>query len=196
MRNGIPIGGPVQSTTVHVLNGTRSAATGEIGELCIGGEGLALGYLGNDDLTEEKFPILLIDGLETRVYRTGDRGFVDSEGILHFSGRGDQQVKIRGHRIEPQEIEVHGSSLPEVAQCAAIPVPGTLGTYDSLAFFYTSPKSAGSTTPSQQAEKIREAFQQKLPPYAVPGSVHHMDRLPVTTNGKIDRAALVVLLQD
>lgn len=196
IRNGIPIGGPIQATTLHVLNGTRPAVAGEIGELCIGGEGLALGYLGNDDLTEEKFPTILIDGLETRVYRTGDLGFVDDEGIHHFTGRGDRQVKIRGHRIEPQEIEAHGNSLPEVAQCAVIPVADALGAYESLAFFYTSPKSVGPVTPSQQEESIREAFHQKLPPYAVPASVHRLDRLPVTINGKIDRSALVALLQN
>ncbi|MCX5383340.1 amino acid adenylation domain-containing protein [Streptomyces sp. NBC_00083] len=187
---GVPIGREVPGTEVHVLDPDGFAcAPGTAGELCLAGTGLAHGYLGDPDLTAARFPEHPVEGRQLRYYRTGDRGFRDADGVLHFTGRTDRQVKIRGHRIEPEEIEAHASALPGIAGCAAVPVPGELGTYDRLALFYT----ADGEEPGPP-EAVRRSLGRVLPPHAVPDVVQRMERLPVTANGKIDRSLLLAAL--
>ncbi|MFG2986628.1 amino acid adenylation domain-containing protein [Streptomyces sp. NPDC048258] len=189
-QHGVPIGRPVPGTEVHVLDGEgRACDPGEVGELCISGAGLAREYLGDPELTAARFHEGPVDGSPLRYYRTGDRGFRDAEGVLHFTGRTDRQVKIRGHRIEPEEIEAHAAGLPGVAGCVAVPVPGELGNYDRLALFYTADgEDAGPP------ELLRRSLGRRLPPHAVPDVVQRVDRLPVTANGKIDRSRLLATL--
>jgi D-alanine--poly(phosphoribitol) ligase subunit 1 len=187
--DGVPIGRPVPGTEVHVLDADDHVCPpGAAGELCVSGAGLATGYLHDRELTAARFGDVVIDGRRRRVYRTGDRGYRDADGLLHFTGRVDRQVKVRGYRIEPEEIEACAGGLPQVSRCAAVPVPGELGTYDWLALFYTG------GTPADDVSGIRRSLAQRLPAYAVPDVVRRVDRLPITSNGKIDHAALLSML--
>ncbi len=186
---GIPIGVPVPGRRVHVLSEDREAGPGTTGEICVSGEGLAAGYLDDDPLTTRRFPTLTIDGARTRVYRTGDLGFQDADGVLHFLGRGDRQVKIRGHRVEPEEVEAAARGLSGVRECAVVPVPGKNESHEGLALFYTPAKNAdGSDGPDPKA--LRRTLATLLPRHLVPGVVRSRDRLPLTASGKLDRTAL------
>ncbi|WKE69707.1 amino acid adenylation domain-containing protein [Streptomyces sp. WP-1] len=186
--HGVPVGRPVPGTRVHVLDGAgRECPPGVTGELCVSGAGLALGYLGDPDLTAACFTEHPSAG--TRLYRTGDHGLRDADGVLHFTGRTDRQVKIRGYRIEPEEIETHAAELPGITHCVAVPVPGELGNYDRLALFYTS---AADT--EEDPVLLRRSLSLRLPAHAVPDVVRRVERLPVTANGKVDRSELLATL--
>jgi hypothetical protein len=100
----IPIGSPLPGTEVHILDGGRACAAGEVGELHLAGDGLAVGYLDDEELTARRFVEIDTAAGPRRVYRTGDLGFRSPNGLIHFIGRTDEQLKMRGHRIEPQEI--------------------------------------------------------------------------------------------
>jgi D-alanine--poly(phosphoribitol) ligase subunit 1 len=197
--DGIPLGRPVPETGIHVIDG----------EICVSGGGLALGYLGADEGSAERFVDRVIDGARVRVYRTGDRGRLDAGGVLHFMGRTDRQVKVRGYRIELAEIESVAGRLSGVGQCVAVPVPAPGGAPDShgrLALFYTAGPSAESSAGSSAGPPvglsadesdplvIRERLAATLPRYAVPEVIQRVSRIPVTANGKTDAAALVAEL--
>lgn len=175
---GIPIGSPMPETGVHVLDG----------EICVSGTGLALGYLGREDLTAAAFPTVAVDGVPTRVYRTGDHGFLDAEGVLHFQGRRDRQVKIAGHRIEPGEVETAVRNTPGIRACAVLPVPDAHGGHSALALFYV----ADDGGPEPRA--LRRELIARLPRYLVPGVIRREDALPLNANGKLDRARLLAAL--
>lgn len=192
---GIPIGRPVPATGVHVLEDGRELPPGDVGELCVSGAGLATGYLNDESLTAVKFPHVDLDGKPVRVYRTGDRGFLRPDGVFCFSGRADRQLKVRGHRIEPGEIEAHSNALTQVAQSVLVPVTCELGSVESLALFYTpadAEASKGDGTDEERA--IRLALGLSLPAYAVPDQIHRITRIPITPNGKTDRSALEAML--
>ncbi|GAA3445147.1 hypothetical protein Pve01_45600 [Planomonospora venezuelensis] len=199
---GIVIGRPIANTTVHVVDGTgRTVPVGVPGELLIGGAGVATGYLGRPALTAERF-VPGPDG--TRRYRTGDRVRLLRDGTLEFLGRTDNQVKLRGHRIEPGEIEAAMDACPGVRQSVAA-VRGDL----LVAYVVPDPAGTGSTAgPAGEAgsageaaggeedayrdlpDRVRERLARELPGYLVPGVVTVVDALPLTPNGKIDRSAL------
>ncbi|MFF5727189.1 amino acid adenylation domain-containing protein [[Kitasatospora] papulosa] len=187
---GIPVGRPVPGRHVEVMSGGRRSGTGTVGEICVSGEGVALGYLDDPALTARRFPTVILDGLPTRVYRTGDLGFQDSEGVLHFSGRADRQVKVRGHRVEPEEVEAVSRALPGVGECALVPVLGRSGRYERLALFYSRDGADGAPGPPDP-RAVRRRLAGVLPPHLVPDLVRREDDLPLTANGKLDRAALV-----
>ena len=177
--DGIPLGRPVPGTRVHVIDG----------EICVSGAGVALGYLGQDDRTADRFVDRRIDGEPVRVYRTGDRGRLDTDGVLHFLGRADRQVKVRGYRIEPAEIESVASRLSGVRQCVVVPVPAADGvpdSYDKLALFFTAEDSAAADPLA-----IRERLTARLPRYAVPEVIRRVPVIPVTAHGKTDARALL-----
>jgi non-ribosomal peptide synthetase component F len=182
---GIPIGRPVPGTGIHLLGD----------ELCVSGDGLALRYLGDETSTAHAFPTLDLDGHAVRVFRTGDTGFRDADGTWHFTGRSDRQVKIRGHRIEPDGVEAEAAALPQVASCAAVPLPGALGTYERLALFYT-PRPGTGHAPGGDPSGVRAALARTLPRHCVPDLVRAVERLPVTPNGKVDHAALAAYAAD
>jgi amino acid adenylation domain-containing protein len=187
---GIPLGVPVPETTVYVVDGGRLAAPGAVGEVCLAGAGLALGYVGDADATAAAFTELTVDGEPVRVYRTGDLGLLDAAGVLHFRGRADLQVKIAGHRIEPGEVEAAARRVPGVREAAVVAVPAATGSgYDRLALFYTADEPAA---PAPAA--LRRALAATLPRYLVPHAVHRRDALPTTITGKLDRTALLATL--
>lgn len=103
--HGIPLGTAVPGTGIHVLDGATAVPPGTLGEICVSGEGLADGYLGDEAATAAGFTTFDPGGGPRRIYRTGDLGRLDDEGVLHFHGRADRQVKISGHRVEPAETE-------------------------------------------------------------------------------------------
>ncbi|MFG1810664.1 amino acid adenylation domain-containing protein [Streptomyces sp. NPDC049040] len=160
-----PIGRPIGGTRI-VLRGPHGEPVppGSPGELCIGGEGLADGYLGRPDLTAERF--VLIDG--QRYYRSGDRARLRPDGQLEFLGRLDDQVKLRGFRIEPGEIEARLGGRGAVAVHGETLVGYTVG------------------DPARLADGLRAA----LPQHLVPSVWVELDALPLTPGGKLDRAAL------
>ncbi|MDH6440269.1 D-alanine--poly(phosphoribitol) ligase subunit 1 [Streptomyces sp. SAI-144] len=193
--DGIPLGSPVPATAVHVLDGVAEAAPGEVGELCVSGDGLAVGYLADDALTEACFSrVRLRDGERVRVYRTGDLGYADERGRMRFTGRSDRQFKVRGHRLEPEEIESCAATLAPVTRSTVVPIPGELGTYDGIALFYTGDDGPSAAADDGECTEIRALLGRRLPSYAVPDVVTRVDRFPVTGNGKVDSRALLALL--
>jgi D-alanine--poly(phosphoribitol) ligase subunit 1 len=181
----LPIGRPIQNTRVYVLadDASRLCEPGETGELCLAGDGLAVGYLGRPDLTAAAFVHRRIDGVSERLYRTGDLGKLLPDGNLAFEGRLDDQVKINGFRIELGEITHHLTAHPMVKQnCVA--VRDNRGDRSLVAFVVP----AG---PQTSAAALREHLAATLPHYMVPAHIHICDSLPLTPNGKVDRRALL-----
>ncbi len=183
--SSIPIGRPIANTVAHVLDRHLSPVpVGVRGELCIGGDGLARGYLGRPELTAERFVLDPTgDGHGGRLYRTGDLVRRLPSGDIEFIGRMDSQVKIRGHRIEPGEIEGGLASHPSVRACAVIVREDAPG--DKRLCAYVVPAGDGA------AEAVlREHLSATLPDYMVPAAFVVLAALPLTPNGKVDRAAL------
>ncbi|MDH6578815.1 amino acid adenylation domain-containing protein [Kitasatospora sp. MAP5-34] len=188
--HGIPIGRPAPATAVHLLDGGALVADGVPGEICVAGDGLALGYLDNPGANAEKFVTTDLDGVPTRLYRTGDVACRDADGVLHYLGRADRQIKISGYRVEPAEIEHAALRLPGVRECAVlpVPVPGADGAWDRLALFYRGDHTCPE--PSSLQGELAEV----LPHYLVPPTVRRVDALPRSANGKLDQAVLLDLL--
>ena len=181
----VPIGSPIPGT-VHVVLGPngRPVPDGEPGELYIGGRGIAAGYLRRDDLTAERF-VQLDAGSEAGHddiwYRTGDLVRADSQGRLTFLGRVDQQVKVRGFRIEPGEVEAVLLTSPLVDDIAVD--ARDVGGRSHLTAWFVS-----AETPT--AAGLRDHVAAQLPSHMVPTFFVHVDRIPLLPNGKTDRAAL------
>ncbi|MFE3543415.1 amino acid adenylation domain-containing protein [Nocardia sp. NPDC059177] len=175
----VPLGLPFGASTCHVVRADGTpAAPGEEGELHVGGDGLALGYLGDPTLTAERFVRLPAVEPNGVLYRTGDRA-VWIDGLLEFRGRLDRQVKLRGVRIELDEVEARLRAHPEVGEAVVEVVAGVLTAYLTAA-------RAGRPLP---LPRLRAYCAQWLPPQAVPELVA-LDHLPVTSGGKVDRARL------
>lgn len=188
---GVPVGRAVAGTTVLVLaeDGSR-CGPGEFGEICIAGSGLAICYLGDPDLTAEKFPTVVLDELPVRIYRTGDIGLTDDDGVLHFRGRRDRQVKISGHRVEMAEIEAAARRLDGVRACVAVPVTAPDGHVSRLALFYVADPDSALENGGGEPVGVRKALASTLPSYLLPSVVQRLERFPVTANGKVDGAQL------
>lgn len=186
---GVPysIGAPVAGAAVYLLDDAlRAVAQGEIGELCIGGPGLARGYLDNEALTRERF--VFKDG--RRLYRTGDLARMLPDGNVQFLGRGDDQVKIRGNRVELGEIEAQLQALPTVRNAAvAATAPDNASDKEIVAFLMAEPGAAATEQPDFRDLRARLAA--ILPDYMVPAAFVAVDAFPLTPNGKIDKAALL-----
>ncbi|TFF13345.1 amino acid adenylation domain-containing protein [Pseudomonas sp. BCA14] len=170
-----PIGRPLGNVICRVLDEQfNSVPLGVPGELCIGGIGLARGYLGRAGLTAERF---VADHQGTRLYRTGDRARWSAEGVLEYLGRLDQQVKLRGFRVEPEEIEARLLALDGIAQAVVLVRDAKLIGY------YTAPAGL-----DEQA--VKSALAAELPEYMVPALLMRLDAMPLSPSGKIDRRAL------
>ncbi|MGH7722417.1 MAG: non-ribosomal peptide synthetase [Candidatus Dormibacteria bacterium] len=182
----ISVGRPIGNTRTYVLNRARQPVpVGVAGELFIGGEGVAAGYLGRPDLTDERFlPDPWVPG--GRIYRTGDRARVLGDGRLQHLGRLDQQLKIRGFRVEPGDIEVALRSHPQVGAAVVISHRGPDGSSRLAA--YVVPQG-----PQPSVSELRRSLRALLPEHMIPSTFVWLDALPLTTNGKLDRAALAEL---
>ncbi|MFE2972154.1 amino acid adenylation domain-containing protein [Streptomyces sp. NPDC059340] len=181
----LPIGRPIQNTRLYVLadDARRLCGPGETGEICLAGDGLAVGYLGRPDLTEAAFVHRRIDGERERLYRTGDLGRLLPGGDVVFEGRRDDQVKINSFRIELGEITHHLNSHPLVKQ-SCVAVRDNQGDKSLVAFVVP-------TGPDASPARFREHLTTKLPRYMVPAQIHLCERFPLTPNGKIDHRALL-----
>jgi natural product biosynthesis luciferase-like monooxygenase protein len=182
----VPIGRPIANTAIHVVDrGLRALPPGSLGELLIGGAGVARGYLGRPELTAERFvpdPFSASPG--SRLYRTGDLARYLMDGTLEFHGRIDQQVKVRGHRIEPGEIEAALQAHPAVRECV-VAARQTGGETRLVAWLVPS-DGAGSLS----ASGLRAFLLNRLPEPLIPSAFVPLERLPLTPNGKLDRRAL------
>jgi amino acid adenylation domain-containing protein len=182
----VPIGRPIANTQLYILDRYREPVpVGVSGELYIGGAGVARGYLNAPELTAQKF---IADpfsgGPGARLYRTGDIARYRPDGIIEYFGRCDDQVKVRGFRIELGEIEAALLALPSVRQAAVVVGEQNPGDKRLVAYVV---QEFGAEQPERL---LREALRQRLPAYMVPAFFVEMEALPLTGNGKVDRAAL------
>jgi amino acid adenylation domain-containing protein len=184
----IPIGRPIANTTLRVLNARGELVpVGVIGELYIGGAGVARGYLGRAELTGERFVSGLSVAPDERFYRTGDLVRWLPEGVIEFVGRADGQVKIRGYRIEVGEIEAALQRVQGVRACAVLAREDRPEQKRLVAYYVIDADAADrSVTP----QFLREQLARDLPEFMLPTIYVRLDALPVTTNGKLDRRAL------
>lgn len=180
---GVPVGRGAPGLELQVLTDRGQAAEGEIGELHISGPRLALGYLGMPE--HPAFREFEVDGHRHRWYATGDL-VAHRDGLLYFAGRRDRQVKVRGHRVEPAEVEAIMSVVPGVASCRVVPVPGDHGIEGIAAFWTAAPVDVEDVE-----HLLRQRITTELPPYARPRVVVRVDELPITANGKLDERALL-----
>ncbi|MFF8959712.1 amino acid adenylation domain-containing protein [Streptomyces sp. NPDC014894] len=182
-----PIGGPLTGVRLHVLDTMlRPAPPGAVGELYAAGPGVAQGYLGRPGLTAERFTAEPGGPPGSRMYRTGDLVSRDERGVLRYHGRGDDQIKIRGFRVEPGEIAAALQSDPAV-RTAAVTVrqDGAGGPRRLVGYLVPADPSAAIDT-----DAVRAGLARSLPDHMVPGALVTVDALPVTPNGKLDTAAL------
>ncbi|XOV73036.1 MAG: amino acid adenylation domain-containing protein [Verrucomicrobiota bacterium] len=180
----VPIGKPLDNLGVCIVDQQgRLVPVGHPGEILIRGDGLAEGYLGQPELTVQRFETRpQIPWIHGRLYSTGDLGQWTEEGDLLYLGRIDDQLKIRGHRVEPGEIEQILSSHESVTEGCVIGHQMGTGSQGLVAFY------AGTTT---QAD-LRAYLRERLPGHMVPTQIVRVDKLPVTPNGKIDKSALSI----
>ncbi|WP_405784261.1 amino acid adenylation domain-containing protein [Streptomyces sp. NBC_00859] len=180
------LGAPVTGTRVHVLDDAlRPAPAGIAGDLYLAGDSLALGYLGRPAETARTFLPDPYGPPGSRMYRTGDRARRTRDGELEFAGRSDNQAKIRGFRVEPDEIAAVLAAHPQV-EAAAVAVHGGDGAGAALAAYVVP---ADRAAPADSA-LLRDHAARQLPSYMVPSSWLTLDRLPLTPSGKLDRGAL------
>lgn len=183
----IPIGRPLAGTTLLVVDAHDAPCpVGWPGELCIGGGGLARGYLNAPELTAAKFNTIAGE----RFYQTGDLVAWQPDGLLAFHGRLDEQVKVSGHRVEPAEIVAALSEHPAVAAVVAVPTRVDNSHHpdvgDRVIVAYWKQEPGCPATPGQ----LREFLATKLPEALIPATFVKVDQFPLTPNGKLDRAAL------
>ncbi|URJ76054.1 amino acid adenylation domain-containing protein [Bacillus velezensis] len=180
--HSIPIGRPVGNSTAYIINSRGTPQPiGVIGELCTGGDGVARGYFGRPELTEEKFvPNPFVPG--ERMYRTGDLARWLPDGTIEYAGRMDDQVKIRGYRVELGEIEAALRSLDGVKEAAVSVRTGQSGNKELIAYM--------SLQTDMDTEKVRSSLSKQLPNYMVPAYMMELEKLPLTPNGKLDRKNL------
>lgn len=184
----IPIGRPISGTRVAILDAAlRTVPVGVAGELYAGGGGLARCYLGQPATTAERFvadPHAATPG--ARMYRTGDLARWRPDGTIDFLGRADRQVKVRGYRVEPGEVEAAIEGSPGVRSALVIGEPDPMGSTRLVAFATPEDQHAD---PGELARQLRSRLVRRLPQHLVPARLTIVHRLPLNRNGKVDRSA-------
>jgi len=183
----VPIGRPLEGVRLHLLERGEAVPIGVRGELHVGGDGVATGYLRRPARTAGAFVPDPFGPPGARLYRTGDLARHRADGTVQFLGRADHQVKIRGFRVELGEVEAALGRHPAVAEAAAVVVggSGSSGTARLVACFVPE-----GGEPGADPEELRAFLRRRLPPYEVPAAVLAVDRFPRTATGKTDRRAL------
>ncbi|SCD99386.1 pristinamycin I synthase-2, partial [Streptomyces sp. OspMP-M43] len=205
-RDGSPIGTPLPGTRLHLLDDSlRPVPAGVPGELYVGGPGVAQGYLGQPGLTAARFVADPFGPPGARLYRSGDLAQWTPDGELRYLARADDQLKIRGHRIEPAEIETALLALDGIIAAAVTAVPAPDGDPRLIGYVVARPTERNDlpTGPSQAdsgpaplrgreplADRLQRALRARLPAHLLPARLVLVDALPLTPNGKLDRAAL------
>jgi amino acid adenylation domain-containing protein/non-ribosomal peptide synthase protein (TIGR01720 family) len=181
----VPVGRPIANTEIYILGRHQEAVpVGVPGEIYIGGDGLARGYLNRAELTAERFiPHIFSNEPGARLYRTGDLTRYLPDGNIEFLGRVDQQVKIRGHRIELGEIETVLGEHPDVREVVVIAREDESGEKRLIAYVV-------STEQAPSVSELHSYLKEKLPQYMIPSAFMLIDEMPLTANGKVDRKAL------
>ena len=182
--NSVPIGTPVSNTQVQILDcNFDPVPVGVVGELCAGGDGLARSYVNDPELTAEKFvPNPFCESPGQRLYRTGDYARYCWDGLIEFVGRVDQQVKIRGYRIELREIEAILEKHESVQACVVLHEESDSGDGHLTAYVVARD--------NPRKTELRRYLEEKLPAYMIPSELVKIKKMPLTDNGKIDRAKL------
>ncbi len=179
----VPIGKPISNTSCYVLDDRlQPAPLGAPGRLFIGGAGVARDYIGQPELTAERFVADPFAGGDARMYDTGDRVRWLPDGTIEFLGRVDEQVKIRGFRIEPGEVEGALRTHPSVRDAAVVAIEDASGEVRLVAYC--------ATEAAVTADELRHHLAQWVPGYMIPSAIHTLDSLPLTPSGKVDRQAL------
>jgi amino acid adenylation domain-containing protein len=179
------IGRPITGARIHLLDeNLQEVESGRPGEICIGGAGVARGYINRPELTQEKF--ITWPGSEgpERLYRSGDRGALLDDGSIRFLGRLDDQIQIRGYRVEQGEIESALNCLAEVDTSAVVGRADAAGDLRLVAYIVPAADSVLSR------EKLRRDLRKTLPEYMIPTEFVRLAELPITDNGKVDRKRL------
>ena len=189
-RTGVTIGRPNPNVRIHVLApGLRPVPPGVPGEIHIGGVQVASGYLGDPRRTADRFvPDPFGDEPGARLYATGDLGRYRADGVIEFLGRADRQIKIRGYRVELDEVESVLARHPAVRQAVVLFREDTPGAGHLAAYCLSAPDG-----PAPAEALLRDFAAERLPEYAVPHSVQVMRELPLMPSGKVDRATLAAL---
>ncbi|KIQ30553.1 thioester reductase [Variovorax paradoxus] len=182
---GVSIGTPVDNTGIWILDADlQPCPIGVPGEICISGEGLSLGYLDRPELTAERFVTTRIFGVATPLYRTGDRGRWRNDGLIDHLGRLDFQVKVRGYRIEPGEIEARCCEVAGVSRSVVVAREDSPGDVRLVAYLGRTPGT------DFDLEALMRHLREHLPAFMLPQHVVVLDALPMLPNGKVDRVAL------
>lgn len=188
----ITIGKPIDNTQVYILDKEQhQVPAGEEGEIYIGGEGIARGYVGRPDLTSERFIDDTFSGSGGKIYKTGDWGKMLDNGEVQYLGRIDHQIKIRGYRIETEEIEYQLKNQRDIKDALIILHEDRLGNKQLVAYIIAK----GYFTPYQRDKKIgkwKNNLKNKLPDYMVPSVFILIPRMPLMPNGKLDRKKLPI----
>ncbi|MCW7941445.1 hypothetical protein AAW14_04285 [Streptomyces hygroscopicus] len=189
----VTIGTPLPTYRVYILDDRlRPVAAGDSGEICIGGPGVALGYVNRSELTAERFvpnPVPRDRAAVPRIYRTGDRGRVTATGEIEYQGRTDTQVKIRGYRIELAEIE-EILREDEAVESAVVAPRERDGTAPDLIGYVTLHDRSAAEDGEVLRDRLRTALRRRLPEYMIPAWVEVLPALPLLAADKVDRAAL------
>ncbi|KOG32627.1 amino acid adenylation domain-containing protein [Streptomyces resistomycificus] len=179
-----PVGTPAHNTDIHLLDEhLHAVAAGEYGEICISGASVGAGYLNGTGPENEKFTAIDVDGTPCRLYRTGDRGYVNEAGNLVVLGRIDAQVKVRGMRIDPTDIERALGRLAGVREAAVVITYTASGEAELNAFVVPAGDDLAE-------DDLRTRLLQTLPRNMVPSRFRNILRIPLSPHGKVDRAAL------
>lgn len=184
----LPVGKAKPGTfiEIHREDGTLARA-GESGEIIIAGDTVSAGYFGRPDLTRKAFFTSMKRGQPHRAYRTGDKGYLDEAGLLHYEGRMDLQVKVNGYRIEIEDIEKNMVRLEEIVHAVVVPNMKD-GKVKSLTAFVTGGDKPDSGL--RYSKAIKDQLKAFLPAYMIPKKIVHMESLPMNHNGKVDRKKL------